>query len=138
MCSCLSSNPKPNQVVRFSPNNERLAVGSRDNFIDVYDARTYASARTLVRCGHTGYSLPEATWSTHAATVRTRSRGGSARRYARVFACGGHSSFLFHIDFSRDSKFMQSQDGASVPPIRVTYTAGLAGSCSSSGRIGQR
>jgi WD40 repeat protein len=54
MCSCLSSNPKSNQVVRFSPNNERLAVGSRDNFIDVYDARTYASARTLVRCGHTG------------------------------------------------------------------------------------
>ena len=87
--------------MRFSPNNERLAVGSRDNFIDVYDARTYAHALA----GHTGYSR-------RALGVLTQGTR-SGPRYARVFVCGGHSSFLFRIDFSRDSKFMQSQDGAS-------------------------
>lgn len=59
--------------VRWSPDGQRLAVASNDNFIDIYD--------------HDGKGLkPKVT-------------------------CKGHSSFVTHVDWSADGKFLQSTSG---------------------------
>ncbi|CAL4071755.1 unnamed protein product [Meganyctiphanes norvegica] len=66
---------EPIQVLKFSPNGEYLAVGSRDNFIYVYkyDAET--------------------------------------KEISKVGKCQGHSSFITHLDWSRDSELIQSNSG---------------------------
>ncbi|XP_066575039.1 echinoderm microtubule-associated protein-like 3 isoform X3 [Amia ocellicauda] len=72
-------------VMRYSPDGNFLAVGSHDNFIYIY-------------------------------TV-----GDNSRRYTRFGKCTadpgsavslqGHSSFITHLDWSKDSKFIMSNSG---------------------------
>jgi WD40 repeat protein len=61
------------QVVTYSPSGEFLAVGSRDNYIYIYDVKSHFKLLTQLR---------------------------------------GHSSFVLSIDWSVDSKSLQSADGA--------------------------
>ena len=62
--------------MKFSPDGQYLAVGSNDNFVDIY-----------------------------AVSV------GSG--FKQVGQCSGSSSFITHLDWSVDSKYLQTNSGAS-------------------------
>lgn len=71
--------------IKYSPNGARLAVGSHDNFIDIFVTPFDAVGR----------------------------RDGSKRDgYRKIARCSGHSSYVTHLDWSIDSTMLQSNDGA--------------------------
>ena len=61
--------------MKYSPDGHYLAVGSNDNFVDLYSV--------------------------------------GADGYKHVGHCSGSSSFITHLDWSVDSKYIQTNSGAS-------------------------
>jgi len=70
--------------IKFSPDGRFVAVGNADNFIDVY-------------------ACPE---------KYVRPDGRAETDFRRVAQLKGHSSFVLHMDWSFDSRFLQSNCGA--------------------------
>ncbi|XP_034239530.1 echinoderm microtubule-associated protein-like 2 isoform X6 [Thrips palmi] len=81
---------EPIQVIKFSPNGQFLALGSRDNNVYIYqcggDTRKY---NRVGRC----------------MTERKRKRSSSLTSFL------GHSSFITHLDWSADSQLLRSNSG---------------------------
>lgn len=71
--------------IKFCPSSDRLAVGSHDNFIDIYDVVLTAP--------------------------RSAGEGPSARMHPHK-RIRGHSSYITHLDWSLDSRLVQSTCGA--------------------------
>ena len=45
------------QQIKFSPDDRFLAVGSRENTIDIYDAKQHPFRRLAVCCGHSRLAI---------------------------------------------------------------------------------
>ncbi|XP_033179399.1 echinoderm microtubule-associated protein-like 2 isoform X11 [Bombus impatiens] len=78
-----SDGSEPIQVVRFSPDGTLLALGSRDNYIYVYQVNEDA-----VKYSRVGRCMPK-----------------------RIRRRGGHSSFITHLDWSMDGQYLRSNSG---------------------------
>ncbi|XP_046142601.1 echinoderm microtubule-associated protein-like 2 isoform X9 [Osmia bicornis bicornis] len=71
------------QVVQFSPDGTLLALGSRDNYIYIYQGNEDATKYSRV-----GRCMPK-----------------------RMCRRGGHSSFITHLDWSVDGQYLRSNSG---------------------------
>ncbi|XP_018317021.1 echinoderm microtubule-associated protein-like 2 isoform X6 [Mycetomoellerius zeteki] len=78
-----SDGSEPIQVVQFSPDGSLLALGSRDNYIYIYQVNEDATKYSRV-----GRCMPK-----------------------RIRRHGGHSSFITHLDWSVDSQYLRSNSG---------------------------
>ncbi|XP_029171100.1 echinoderm microtubule-associated protein-like 2 isoform X6 [Nylanderia fulva] len=78
-----SDGSEPIQVVQFSPDGTLLALGSRDNYIYIYQVNESA-----IKYGRVGRCMPK-----------------------RIRRHGGHSSFITHLDWSVDGQYLRSNSG---------------------------
>ncbi|XP_018393787.1 PREDICTED: echinoderm microtubule-associated protein-like 2 isoform X1 [Cyphomyrmex costatus] len=78
-----SDGSEPIQVVQFSPDGSLLALGSRDNYIYIYQVNEVATKYSRV-----GRCMPK-----------------------RIRRHGGHSSFITHLDWSVDGQYLRSNSG---------------------------
>ncbi|XP_012533134.1 echinoderm microtubule-associated protein-like 2 isoform X7 [Monomorium pharaonis] len=78
-----SDGSEPIQVVQFSPDGSLLALGSRDNYIYIYQVNDDATKYSRV-----GRCMPK-----------------------RIRRHGGHSSFINHLDWSVDGQYLRSNSG---------------------------
>ncbi|XP_076678877.1 echinoderm microtubule-associated protein-like 2 isoform X5 [Andrena cerasifolii] len=78
-----SDGSEPIQVVRFSPDGTLLALGSRDNYIYIYQVNEDATKYSRV-----GRCMPK-----------------------RIRRRRGHSSFITHLDWSTDGQYLRSNSG---------------------------
>ncbi|XP_070164103.1 echinoderm microtubule-associated protein-like 2 isoform X6 [Polyergus mexicanus] len=78
-----SDGSEPIQIVQFSPDGTLLALGSRDNYIYIYQVNEDATKYSRV-----GRCMPK-----------------------RIRRHGGHSSFISHLDWSVDGQYLRSNSG---------------------------
>jgi Ca2+-binding EF-hand superfamily protein/WD40 repeat protein len=78
--------------LKYSPDGTMLAVGSHDNFVDVYLVQNNMGVGSSKKKGHGGNEHTES--------------------YVRISRCRGHTSYITHIDWSVDSRVIQSNCGA--------------------------
>ncbi|KAM4722523.1 echinoderm microtubule-associated protein-like 3 [Rhinophrynus dorsalis] len=100
-------------VVRYSPDGNYLAVGSHDNVIYIYS--TGQKDRRAERECSQDSSLEERD-SSQEDGDSPQGEGDSfvsdrVQRYTRFGKCVGHSSFITHLDWSRDGKYIMSNSG---------------------------
>lgn len=72
--------------IKYSPDGKFLACGSRDNYIHIFDTNNHVPSKDMTK--------------------------PARRRYKRIGICRGHSSYVTHIDWTANSKMLQSNDGA--------------------------
>jgi WD40 repeat protein len=56
------------EAIKYSPDGSRLAVGSHDNHVYVYDAQTY---KLLGKCGKNSSFIVSVDWSSDGQYLRT-------------------------------------------------------------------
>ncbi|XP_063801092.1 echinoderm microtubule-associated protein-like 3 [Pseudophryne corroboree] len=93
-------------VVRYSPDGNFLAIGSHDNVIYIYSPGQRERKGDYSR----DCSLEEKDSS------QEEGEGDSfvserLQRYTRYGKCAGHSSFITHLDWSKDGKYIMSNSG---------------------------
>ncbi|XP_068116662.1 echinoderm microtubule-associated protein-like 3 isoform X2 [Hyperolius riggenbachi] len=98
-------------VVRYSPDGNYLAIGSHDNVIYIY-----STVQKDRRSSHLRDSLSEEKDSFQEEGDLSRGEGDNAvservPRYTRYGKCVGHSSFITHLDWSKDGKYIMSNSG---------------------------
>ncbi|XP_018421207.1 PREDICTED: echinoderm microtubule-associated protein-like 3 [Nanorana parkeri] len=98
-------------VVRYSPDGSYLAIGSHDNVIYIY------STGNKDRKGD--YSRDSSLEEKDSSQEEGESLKGDGdnsvsdrvQRYMRYGKCMGHSSFITHLDWSKDGKYIMSNSG---------------------------
>ncbi|XP_060877124.1 echinoderm microtubule-associated protein-like 2 isoform X1 [Metopolophium dirhodum] len=86
---------EPIQVAKFSPDGQLLALGSRDNYIYIYQVTD--GARHYTRLGR--------------CTCWEDKRRRRCSTGAIVDKMLGHSSFITHLDWSKDNEHLRSNSG---------------------------
>lgn len=70
--------------IKFSPNNHMLAIGSHDNFIDIYSIQIIQPTKYVIA----SFSMRQ------------------------IKRCRGHTSYITHLDWSDDNRLIKSTCGA--------------------------
>ncbi|KYN11305.1 Echinoderm microtubule-associated protein-like 1, partial [Trachymyrmex cornetzi] len=107
-----SDGSEPIQVVQFSPDGSLLALGSRDNYIYIYQVNEDATKYSRV-----GRCMPKRIRRHGVRLVfRTLGNVGGTSLYVlcehmdfSLFQ--GHSSFITHLDWSVDGQYLRSNSG---------------------------
>ncbi|XP_026809328.1 echinoderm microtubule-associated protein-like 2 isoform X3 [Rhopalosiphum maidis] len=86
---------EPIQVAKFSPDGQLLALGSRDNYIYIYQVTD--GARNYTRLGR--------------CTCWEDKRRRRCSTGAIIDKMSGHSSFITHLDWSKDNEHLRSNSG---------------------------
>ncbi|CAH2325064.1 echinoderm microtubule-associated -like 3 [Pelobates cultripes] len=94
-------------VVRYSPDGNYLAIGSHDNVIYIYS--TGQRDRRVEKEGFQDITIEEDILREE--VDNSKSGEGSTFRYTRYGKCVGHSSFITHLDWSKDGKHIMSNSG---------------------------
>jgi len=84
--------------LKYSPDGTMLAVGSHDNFVDVYVVRQSKGM------GMGGMMKSK--------KKKKSKQTSDEEAYVRISRCRGHTSYVTHVDWSKDSKVIQSNCGA--------------------------
>jgi WD40 repeat protein len=79
--------------LKYSPNGKYLAVASHDNYVDVYSVKRDRGAVRGARRAHVSGDDHE-------------------DAYVHTSRCRGHTSYVTHVDWSLDSRVLQSNCGA--------------------------
>ncbi|KAM8938631.1 echinoderm microtubule-associated protein-like 3 [Pelodytes ibericus] len=94
-------------VVRYSPDGNYLAVGSHDNVIYIYSTGQKDRSQDV--------NMEENDNFQEEADNPKGEEGSvvydNVLRYTRYGKCVGHSSFITHLDWSRDGKYIMSNSG---------------------------
>ncbi|XP_072277725.1 echinoderm microtubule-associated protein-like 3 isoform X2 [Pyxicephalus adspersus] len=97
-------------VVRYSPDGNYLAIGSHDNVIYIY------STGHKERKGE--FSRDNSSEEKESSQEEEVSKGEGensvserVQQYMRYGKCMGHSSFITHLDWSKDGKYIMSNSG---------------------------
>ena len=91
--------------LKFSPNGRMLAVGSHDNFIDVYSCKLNEMADVSATAAAAAAAAARSTQTALVSAPYTL-----ALRYLKRLR--GHTSYVTHLDWSGDNRLLQSTCGS--------------------------
>lgn len=97
-------------VVRYSPDGSYLAIGSHDNVIYIYSTGHKDRKDDYSRDS----SLEEKDSQEEGESPKGEGDNNVSdrvQRYIRYGKCMGHSSFITHLDWSKDGKYIMSNSG---------------------------
>ncbi|XP_040184881.1 echinoderm microtubule-associated protein-like 3 isoform X2 [Rana temporaria] len=97
-------------VVRYSPDGSYLAIGSHDNVIYIYSTGHKDRKGDYSRDS----SLEEKDSQEEGESPKGEGDNNVSdrvQRYIRYGKCMGHSSFITHLDWSKDGKYIMSNSG---------------------------
>lgn len=102
--------------VAFSPDGKHLAIGCADGFLKVLSAESLKT--TIKEAKYAAEAIEELKYSPDGSKLAAGSHDNfidiydAVNGYQRIARCYGHSSYITHLDWSRDSRVLQSNCGA--------------------------